>query len=114
MGVVLYFFPWLGVMLALALPFAPRPWLARTTAGLFAVVGVLMPLYVAGEDSYRHDGRSRWTVYQVHEVTVVAITAAFVTAGLAATQRNNAVWAVPVAALITAMACMFAFAGMSN
>ncbi len=67
-----------GLVLAhLAAAGARRWWRggAHVAAGLAALSAVALTAYVASEDDYRHDGRSRWVVYDAQELSVAAIAA---------------------------------------
>jgi hypothetical protein len=91
-------------------PSAARLW-CRAAVLPPLVLGVAMVLHVAGEDPYRHDGRSRWEVYDAHLVTSLAIAAAAgaAVAGHAARDRARV---GPVAACACAVSSLRTFAAL--
>src|SRR3954452_651619 len=97
----------LVLMLAAVTPLlARRPGLLTGVLVADGVVllslAVVMTAYVVAEDDYRHDGRSRWTVYDAHAVTVAAVAAAVIAAAVAlfTARRRGPAWATPVAAFV--------------
>jgi hypothetical protein len=85
-------------------------------AAILLVLAVATTIYVAGEDDYRRDGRSRWTVYDAHVITVVAITAAIVaaTVALLALRRRRLAWAAPLVEVVAVMLGYAALVQMTN
>jgi len=99
---------------------AKRPraqyWLLVADTVVLAALAVAMTVYVGAEDDYRHDGRSRWAVYDAEWVTAVAVVTAVGAAVLAllALRRRPLIWATPLAAFIAAGVNVAALAEMTN
>jgi hypothetical protein len=88
----------------------------RLTSVVFASLAVLMTIYVLSEDDYRNDGRSRWTVYDAQEITVVAIVTAFLAAAvaIASIPRRSLAWVVALLAIGALSTNYAALAQMTN
>ena len=56
---------------------------------LLALLAAVLTAYVAGEDSYRHDGTSVWSAYQVGGRALAAISATVVAAYLVLRARRG-------------------------
>ncbi|MGQ0845170.1 MAG: hypothetical protein ACT4QF_13665 [Sporichthyaceae bacterium] len=71
-------------------------------------VGVLLVVYVAGEDGYGSDGRSRWEVYDAQPTMVGAVVLAFAGAvgGYAALRRPALLSWAAIGCLVVAVAAL--------
>ena len=71
---------------------------------LSAVAGIYLTFFVAGEDSYRDNGTSRWDAYDARGVTVAAIavslTVSLLSVLLAARPRKRFLPALGLAGLV--------------
>lgn len=106
------------LLVALALPVASlRPsWRTQglvVTAGGLAALAVVMTVYVFSEDSYRHDGRSRWAVYDAQAITAVAVAVSILAALVAVLviRRRQLTW---LASLFGVLAVGLNFAALAE
>lgn len=77
---LLYLLPWVALIPAVTIVFAdPDGRVSETAAELAALLlgglAVIAVVYVTSEDSYRHDGTSVWTAYDVGGLAVAGIVA---------------------------------------
>src|SRR3954471_2394491 len=80
-------------------------WRARAlglTSAVLLGLAAVMTVYVLSEDDYRHDGRSRWNVYDAHVITVIAILVSAMAAALAVAsiRRRPPTWVVPLLGIV--------------
>lgn len=96
-------------------PRVHRRVLAATGAFLL-FLAVAMTVYVFSEDDYRHDGRSRWSVYNVQEIYVAAvvITVVAAAAAIVSVWRRPFAWTVPLLAIVAVGTNYVAIASTSN
>jgi hypothetical protein len=94
-------------------------WRARAlwlTSVVLLGLAVVMSVYVVSEDDYRHDGRSRWTVYDAHVITVIAIVISVIAAAVAVAsiRRRPTTWVVSLLGVVAVSVNFAALAEMGN
>jgi hypothetical protein len=91
---LVFLLPLLTVLPVAVMTFVDPRGEAYATARLFGFVllsllAALMTAYVAGEDSYRHDGTSVWSAYQVGGRALAAISVTVLAAYLVLRARRG-------------------------